>query len=59
MYENVLEHQLSVYAQSKNLDLGSLNDTQRAALKEEMIAEQYPGKTIALWSTYNWSVPEI
>ena len=39
-----MEHQLVVYAQSKNVDLATLNDTQRAELKESMIADQYPGK---------------
>ena len=39
-----MEHQLVVYAQSKNLDLAALNATQRAELKESMIADQYPGE---------------
>ena len=39
-----MEHQLVVYAQSKNMDLATLNDTQRAELKDSMIADQYPGK---------------
>ena len=39
-----MEHQLVVYAQSKNMDLVTLNDTQRAELKESMIADQYPGE---------------
>ena len=39
-----MEHQLVEYAQSKNVDLAILNDTQRAELKESMIADQYPGE---------------
>ena len=48
-----MEHQLVVYAQSKNMDLATLNDTQRAELKESMIADQYPGESKDIISFLN------